>query len=197
MSKAHKNTNQPTEYSTMTELINEHSYSKISKLGKNKRLSASPDYHNSFRNGAETNGSAIYNKVPYFTTHGKSTHDDVKVKKAAKRKSLNVVHNAIREQLHHHNSSRPQSKKRLGYHNKSASPGRLLSTNQDSSKGVPSTYPKTAGCEDTKANKKGFKKYYNKDNMPESRVTKGIYKSCRNYLVKSLTVLYFTINFIQ
>jgi len=126
-------------------------------------------------------------KVPYFTTHGKSTHDEVKVKKAAKRKSLNVVHHAIREKLQHSNSSRPQSNKRLGYHNKSASPGRLLCPNQDSSKEVVSSNSKVAGYEDTKAHRKVFKKYYNKDNIPESRVTKGII-TLGSYLVKSLQI---------
>lgn len=91
---------------------------------KNKRLSASPDYHNAYKGGF---GGSVNNSTrnePYNKSPDKWKQEKGETKKVNKRRSLNVVHTSVKRVLQKNSQTRSVSKKRGGFHNISSSPPR-------------------------------------------------------------------------
>lgn len=74
-------------------------YFQNSKSVKTKRISVSPDYQNAYKNLMQSVWSTSSNNVPYFTTKRKPSHENLIAKRTAKRRSLNVINQSVRNRL--------------------------------------------------------------------------------------------------
>ena len=150
----------------------ESSYFKDSSKIKPKRLSTSPDYHNTYWSMVEAELQSNMVNVPYYSP--KQTVD-IKDLKLSKRKSLNFMSNSVRSWFDPMKEPSHVNKLTLASsQNKSASPIRKSTTvksTKNKGEGLKNVSNKIGKHFDT--SKKNLKKYWKFEDKTSSKLYKG------------------------